>query len=160
MPGCYEVQDELLHPERGTPQGGVLSPLLANVYLHYVLDEWFERDVRPRLKGRALLIRYADDFIIGCELEEDARWLMEVLPKRLGKYGLSLHSEKSRLVRFHRRPKDAPVDPENGVFDFLGFTHYWGQSHVPILWDTGQLGSAEGAIWRSGEDVEELAGAM
>lgn len=60
---------ELLHPERGTPQGGVLSPLLANVYLHYVLDEWFERDVRPRLKGRALLIRYADDFIIGCELD-------------------------------------------------------------------------------------------
>ena len=119
---------ELLHPERGTPQGGVLSPLLANVYLHYVLDEWFERDVRPRLKGRALLIRYADDFIIGCELEEDARRLMEVLPKRLGKYGLSLHPEKSRLVRFHRMPKDAPADPENGVFDFLGFTHYWGKS--------------------------------
>lgn len=120
---------ELLHPERGTPQGGVLSPLLANVYLHYVLDEWFERDVRPRLKGRALLIRYADDFIIGCELEEDARRLMEVLPKRMGKYGLSLHPEKSRLVRFHRMPKDAPADPENGVFDFLGFTHYWGKSH-------------------------------
>jgi len=198
---------ELLHPERGTPQGGVLSPLLANVYLHYVLDEWFERDVRPRLKGRALLIRYADDFIIGCELEEDARRLMEVLPKRLGKYGLSLHPEKSRLVRFHRMPKDAPADPENGVFDFLGFTHYWGKSHrgywlikrrtmskrqrralkglwewckthrhdrvreqhvslcrklrglYQYLWDTGQLGSAEGLIWRSGEDVEELAGA-
>lgn len=65
---------------------------------------------------------------IGCELEEDARRLMEVLPKRLGKYGLSLHPEKSRLVRFHRMPKDAPADPENGVFDFLGFTHYWGKS--------------------------------
>ncbi|MGH8480235.1 MAG: reverse transcriptase domain-containing protein, partial [Gammaproteobacteria bacterium] len=73
---------------------------------------------RPRLKGRALLIRYADDFIIGCELEEDARRLMEVLPKRMGKYGLSLHPEKSRLVRFHRMLKDGPADPENGAFDF------------------------------------------
>lgn len=120
---------ELSHPERGTLQGSVISPILSNIYLHTVLDEWFEQVVRPHLKGRALLIRYADDFVIGFEREDDARRLMEVLPKRLGKHGLSLHPEKSRLVRFHRMPKNAPADPENDTFDFLGFTHYWGKSH-------------------------------
>jgi retron-type reverse transcriptase len=78
-------QGGLSYPEAGTPQGGVISPLLANVYLHYVLDEWFEREVKPRLRGRAFLIRYADDFVIGVTDESDARRVLEVLPKRFGK---------------------------------------------------------------------------
>jgi group II intron reverse transcriptase/maturase len=90
----------LSYPEAGTPQGGVISPLLANVYLHYVLDEWFERDVKPRLRGRAFLIRYADDFVIGFTEDADAWRVLEVLPKRFGKYGLTLHPDKTRLVPF------------------------------------------------------------
>src|SRR5882724_3468979 len=89
-------------PERGTTQGSVLSPLLGNVYLHYVLDRWFEREVRPRLKGRACLIRYADDFIIGFEQREDAERVMAVLGKRMQRYGLSLHPDKTRLLSFGR----------------------------------------------------------
>ena len=120
-------------PEKGSPQGGVVSPLLANVFLHYVLDEWFEREVQPRLKGRSYLIRYADDFVMGFSREEDARKVMEVLPKRFEKYGLTLHPEKTRLVPFER-PPDRPERPEfpegtpAGSFDLLGFTHYWGRS--------------------------------
>jgi group II intron reverse transcriptase/maturase len=121
------------YPEAGTPQGGVVSPLLANVYLHYVLDVWFEREVKPRLKGRAFLVRYADDFVMGFACEEDARRVLEVLPKRFGKYGLALHPDKTRLVPF-RRPPQSPLssDPsaggQPGSFDLLGFTHYWGRS--------------------------------
>ena len=88
------------HPEKGTPQGGVVSPLLSNIYLHEVLDVWFEHEVRPRLKGKALEIRFADDALLCFECEEDAKRVMEVLPKRLGKYGLTLHPEKTRLVDF------------------------------------------------------------
>src|SRR5437660_6116454 len=91
---------ELTYPEAGTPQGGVISPLLANVYLHYVLDVWFEQDVKPRLQGRAFLVRYADDFVLGLACEEDARRVLAVLPKRFGRYGLSLHPDKTRLVPF------------------------------------------------------------
>ena len=87
-------------PDEGTPQGGVISPLLANIFLHYVLDEWFEKEVRPRLKGKAFVIRYADDFVIGVAREDDAQRIMEVLPKRMSKYGLTVHPEKTRLVRF------------------------------------------------------------
>ena len=90
----------LTYPEEGTPQGGVISPLLANVYLHYVLDVWFEQEVKPRLRGRAFLIRYADDFVMGFACEEDARKVLEVLPKRFGKYGLTLHPDKTGLVPF------------------------------------------------------------
>ena len=113
--------------------GGVISPLLANITLHYVLDEWFEKEVRPRLKGPALLIRYADDFVIGVAREDDARRIFEVLPKRMSKYGLTVHPEKTRLVRFEP-PQDGDSDPAGGeptpprTFDFLGFTHYWGRS--------------------------------
>ena len=121
----------LSFPEEGTPQGGVISPLLANVYLHYVLDEWFEREVKPRLKGQAFLIRYADDFVIGFAEEADARRVLAVLPKRFGKYGLTLHPDKTRLVPFVRpsgRPDSAASGPRPGTFDLLGFTHYWGRS--------------------------------
>jgi hypothetical protein len=125
-------EGRLWHPESGTPQGGVISPLLANIYLHEVLDEWFERDVRPRLSGRAVLLRYADDFVVIFAREEDARRVMDVLPKRFGKYGLKLHPEKTRLVAF-RKPDDSrsssgPGSDGGGTFDLLGFTHYWGRS--------------------------------
>ena len=121
---------ELRRTEKGTPQGGVISPLLANIYLHEVLDEWFYRDVLPRLRGRAELIRYADDFVIACETEEDARRIMDVLPKRFGKYGLQLHPEKTRLIDFRNPGRAPPQDGggKPGTFDLLGFTHYWGLS--------------------------------
>ena len=113
----------IVHPESGTPQGGVVSPLLANIYLHYVLDLWFEQTVKPRLRGQAFLIRYADDVAIVFASENDARRVMEVLPKRFGKFGLTLHPEKTRLVEFRRPPRGCPVS-----FDFLGFTHFWSKS--------------------------------
>jgi RNA-directed DNA polymerase len=115
----------------GTPQGGVISPLLANLYLHDVLDEWMATVVPPYLKGRAHLIRYADDAIIICDRHEDADMLMRVLPKRLGKYGLTLHPEKTRLVRFQQPVRRNGQDREGQhpmTFDFLGFTHYWALS--------------------------------
>jgi hypothetical protein len=103
---------------------------LANVYLHEVLDKWFAVQVRPRLAGRAVLIRYADDAVIAFSSEQDARRVMEVLPKRFGKYGLTLHPEKTRLVPF-QRPRSkmgGKREARPGTFDLLGFTHYWGRS--------------------------------
>ena len=123
----------LSYPDTGTPQGGVVSPLLANIYLHEVLDKWFARDVQPRLHGQAFLVRYADDFVIVCSLESDARRVMDVLPKRFGNYGLTLHPTKTRLVPFLRprssgggTPPASNDDP--GSFDLLGFTHFWALS--------------------------------
>jgi group II intron reverse transcriptase/maturase len=117
---------ELHYPELGTPQGGVISPLLANIYLHEVLDEWFEHQIKPRLKGRAFLVRFADDFVIGCELESDARRVMEVLPKRFARYGLTIHPGKTTMVPFGK--PTSTWRHRNGTFDFLGFTHFWGRS--------------------------------
>jgi group II intron reverse transcriptase/maturase len=120
---------ELSYPEQGTPQGGVISPLLANVYLHYVLDVWFHTEVVPRLRGRAWLIRYADDFVIGFVSEADARRVMEVLPKRFARFGLTIHPDKTRLIPFASPRPDPPSRGEQpGTFTFLGFTHYWGRS--------------------------------
>jgi RNA-directed DNA polymerase len=121
------------HPETGSPQGGVISPMLANVYLHYVLDEWFAQEVQPRLKGKTFLVRYADDFVMGFTHEEDARRVMAVLGKRFGKYGLTLHPEKTRLVPFRRpplrkKPRGGPNGDRPGTFDLLGFTHFWARS--------------------------------
>jgi RNA-directed DNA polymerase len=117
------------HPDTGTPQGGVISPLLANVFLHEVLDMWFEREVKPRLRGRAALIRYADDIALVFETEGDARRVAGVLPKRFEKYGLRLHPEKTRLVRFERpQPPSQGGGEGPGSFDLLGFTHFWGRS--------------------------------
>jgi RNA-directed DNA polymerase len=121
-------EGNLTYAEQGSPQGGVVSPLLANVFLHYVLDEWYEQEVKPRLKGRSFLLRFADDFVIGCELESDARRVMEVLPKRFDRYGLTIHPHKTKLVKFGQPPKNGSSDPKNGTFDFLGFTHYWAKS--------------------------------
>ena len=122
---------ELSYPEEGTPQGGVISPLLAKIYLHYVLDGWYEESVKPRMKGRTFLVRYADDFILGFENKEDAQKVYRVLFHWFEKYGLNLHSDKTRLVPFGR-PADADQPPEElgeppSTFDFLGFTHYWGK---------------------------------
>ena len=123
-------EGRLRHPVTGTPQGGVISPLLANIYLHEVVDRWFEEEVKPRLGGRAVLIRYADDLVIVFGEELDARRVEEVLPKRLARFGLQLHPEKTRLVRFQvPRGKGSPArSHESGAFTFLGFTHYWGKS--------------------------------
>lgn len=118
---------ELSRPDAGTPQGGVISPLLANIYLHAVLDEWFAKDVVPRLKGRAHLIRYADDFVLVFAREDDARRVYEVLPKRFAKYGLALHPDKTRLFEF-RRPDLSKDSDGPATFDLLGFTHHWGLS--------------------------------
>jgi hypothetical protein len=118
-------------PDSGSPQGGVISPMLSNVYLHYVLDEWFGREVKPRLRGRAHRVRYADDLVIGFTDEQDARRVMQVLPKRFGRYGLTLHPEKTRLVPFRRPPSrddDGDRGGGPGSFDFLGFTHIWARS--------------------------------
>jgi group II intron reverse transcriptase/maturase len=120
------------YPESGSPQGGVVSPLISNVFLHYVLDLWFENEVKPRLKGHAYLIRYADDFVIGFRYECDAQRVMEVIPKRFGKYGLTVHPTKTKLVRFcppSSQTKDRHgSDDRPGTFDLLGFTHYWAKS--------------------------------
>jgi RNA-directed DNA polymerase len=118
---------ELSHPDAGTPQGGVISPLLANIYLHEVLDEWFVRDVQPRLAGRSFLVRYADDFVFVFARKDDAERVLAVLPKRFGKYGLTLHPGKTRLVPFRRPDRDGDGDGP-GTFDLLGFTHHWGLS--------------------------------
>lgn len=123
----------LSHPEAGTPQGGVISPVLANVYLHEVLDVWFAEEVQPRMRGPSSLYRYADDFVIVFAHEEDARRVWAVLPKRFGRYGLTLHPDKTRLVRFWRPlPAPGPQGPSAGpgpeTFDLLGFTLYWGRT--------------------------------
>jgi group II intron reverse transcriptase/maturase len=114
----------------GTPQGGVVSPVLSNVYLHHVLDEWFETQVRPRLKGKAILVRYADDAILAFEDFLDAKRVLAVLGKRLERFGLSLHPDKTRLVDFRfNRPEGEPHPATDGTtFNFLGFTHVWGKS--------------------------------
>lgn len=115
-------------PDTGTPQGGVISPMLSNVFLHYVLDEWFEQEIKPRLKGRSFLVRFADDFIIGLELESDARRVMEVLPKRFQRFGLTIHPTKTKLIEFGRPNREQTSGKGKGTFDFLGFTHYWARS--------------------------------
>lgn len=111
------------YPQEGTPQGGVISPLLSNIYLHHVLDEWFIEAIQPRLKGKSGLIRFADDFLLLFDNKQDAERVMNVLPKRLGKYGLTLHPEKTKLVELNSRNRETP-----STFDFLGFTHYMGKS--------------------------------
>ena len=116
----------LRYPGEGTPQGGVISSLLSNVYLHEVLDKWFAEVARPRLKGRAFLVRYADDAVLGFECEEDARRVMAILPQRFARYGLTLHPEKTRLLSFGRYAWDRAErlgKPKPEAFDFLGFTH-------------------------------------
>ncbi len=121
------------HSEKGSPQGGVISPVLSNAVLHSVLDDGFEREVPPRLKGQSFLIRYADDLVMGFSWEDDTRRVRDGLPKRFEKDGLTLHPEKTRWLPCER-PPDRPerLGPQErtpaGTFDLLGFTHYWGRS--------------------------------
>ena len=123
------------YPDSGSPQGGVISPLLSNIYLHYVLDEWLDQQVKPCMYGQVYLARFADDAVIGFTDERDARRVMDVLPKRFEKYGLSLHPSKTRMVPFQRPSlqskgkggsSSGSLGP--GRFEWLGFTHYWGGS--------------------------------
>lgn len=117
------------HSETGTPQGGVVSPLLANIYLHEALDGWWVKEVLPRLRGIASMVRYADDFVMVFENREDAERVMAVLPKRMQRFGLTVHPEKTRLVRFGRPgPGGEGAPPES--FDFLGFTHFWTRTRL------------------------------
>jgi group II intron reverse transcriptase/maturase len=117
--------EEYSRPDEGTAQGSIISPMFGNVYLHYVLDQWFEHDIKPCLKGHARLIRYADDFVVGFERQDDAKRVLEVLHKRMAKYGLTLHPEKTRLIPFERPRKGQNGRSAPGTFDFLGFTMYW-----------------------------------
>lgn len=112
----------LTYPEVGVPQGGVISPLISNIYLHEVLDEWFNEVVQPRMRGRALMIRYADDAVLAFEYLEDAQRVYRVLPQRFARFGLTLHPGKTRMIDFRRHSRNS------GSFDFLGFTHYWAKS--------------------------------
>jgi group II intron reverse transcriptase/maturase len=123
--------ERLLISKTGTGQGQVISPLLANIYLHHVLDEWFEKAIKPRLRGKAYAVRYCDDFILCFQYREDAERVLRVLPKRFGKYGLSLHPEKTRLIEFGRFAHRNAIRrgaKKPATFDFLGFTHLCAQS--------------------------------
>lgn len=117
--GILEPDGQVVHPGTGTPQGGVISPILANVYLHYALDVWFDEIVRRHCKGEVYLCRYADDFVCAFEYQSDAQRFHEVLPKRLAKFGLEVAAEKTNIIRFDRKSKSS--------FEFLGFEFYWGR---------------------------------
>jgi RNA-directed DNA polymerase len=122
-------QQQLSYPEKGTPQGGVISPIISNIFLDEVLDKWFEQTVKPRLRGRAFLVRFADDFVMGFQRKDDAERVYQVLPRRFEKYGLKINMEKTRVVRFTRPgARNHQGKAKAGTFDFLGFTHYWGRS--------------------------------
>jgi RNA-directed DNA polymerase len=120
--GVLDTDGKVLHPETGSPQGGVISPILANVYLHNVLDKWFQKDVIPHCSRKAMLIRYVDDFVCAFEKLGDAERFYAVLGKRLGKYGLELSAEKTRIILFSRFNQ-----PGKTSFDFLGFEFRWGK---------------------------------
>lgn len=119
--GVLDTNGEVIHPAAGTPQGGIVSPILANIYLHYCLDEWFQHVVKKHCRGEACLIRYADDFVCAFERKGDAERFYQVLGKRLEKFGLELSAEKTRVIAFDR----GQSKPEG--FEFLGFEFRWGQ---------------------------------
>jgi group II intron reverse transcriptase/maturase len=118
--GVLEEDGKVIHPQSGTPQGGIVSPVLANIYLHYALDLWFERVVQPHQQGRCRMIRYADDYVAGFEYRHEAEQFEAALPERLAKFGLEVAKEKTKTLRFGRNG-----GPHNGRFDFLGFEFYW-----------------------------------
>jgi RNA-directed DNA polymerase len=125
------VEDGLLRrTTEGSPQGGVISPCLSNIFLHHVLDEWFETEVKPRLRGNCTLVRFADDAVMAFDNLVDAQRVLAVLAKRLARYGLTLHPDKTRIVDLRPLMTDSTRHPETDgtSFDFLGFTHVWGRS--------------------------------
>lgn len=121
--GILEEDGKVIYPVTGTPQGGIVSAVLANIYLHYVLDIWFEKVVKPRCEGDVMLMRYADDFVVCFQYHRDAQRFYDVLGKRLGKFGLELSKEKTRLIEFTRFRTE-----KSDVFTFLGFEYRWGVS--------------------------------
>jgi RNA-directed DNA polymerase len=121
--GVLDTNGQVLHPVTGTPQGGVISPILANVYLHYALDLWFQKVVKPRCRGEACLIRFADDFVAAFEYQADAERFYSELGQRLGKFGLELSAEKTRIIAFQRTQSETS-------FDFLGFEFRWGKDRA------------------------------
>ena len=125
------LEDGLLrHATEGSPQGGVISPCLSNIFLHHVLDEWFENEVKPRLKGNSTLVRFADDAVMAFADFQDAKRVLDVLGKRLARYELTLHPDKTRFVDFRSNRPDGkdPPDTDGSSFTFLGFCHVWGRS--------------------------------
>jgi group II intron reverse transcriptase/maturase len=118
--GILEPEGHIIHPDTGAPQGGIVSPILANIYLHTVLDEWFMETVKPNLKGRAIICRYADDWVCAFQYREDAERFYRVLPKRLGKYALEVEPSKTRIIRFSRFHPS-----RKRMISFLGFEYYW-----------------------------------
>jgi group II intron reverse transcriptase/maturase len=119
---------EFSKPDQGTVQGSIISPILGNIYLHHVLDRWFEREVRPNLASHARLIRYADDFVMGFKSRQDAECVMQMLHARMEEYGLKLHPEKTRLVPIAPPAKGTTDGKGPATFDFLGFTVYWARA--------------------------------
>jgi RNA-directed DNA polymerase len=117
---------QVVRSEEGVPQGAPISPILANIFLHIVLDEWFQKEVRPRMKGNCFLVRFADDFVMGFSVKSEAERVYRVLPKRFERFGLSIHPDKSRLVQFSRPFGKHGKGP--GSFAFLGMTHYWAKT--------------------------------
>ena len=148
------VEDGLLHrTTEGSPQGGVISPCLSNIFLHHVLDEWFETEVRPRLNGECTLVRFADDAVMAFDNIADAQRVLAVLGKRLARFGLTLHPDKTRLVDFRPRRAEGARHPETdgAAFDFLGLTHVWGRSRqgrnmVRQVTAKGRFARAVGAV--------------
>lgn len=143
-------EGQLRQPETGSPQGGVISPILANIYLHHVLDEWIVKAVQPRLSGRSFILHFADDFIIGCEEHTDAERVFAVLPKRFSRFGLTIHPAKSRLIQFGK--PEGKAGKGTGTFDFLGFTHYWGKTRkggwtIKRKTRRARMARAHRAIW-------------
>jgi group II intron reverse transcriptase/maturase len=118
--GILEEDGKVIHPRTGTPQGGIISPVLANIYLHYALDLWFERVVKPKQRGHSRIFRYADDFVVCFEYRHEAEAFEKMLRERLAKFGLEVALDKTKTLRFGRNG-----GPYNGRFDFLGFEFYW-----------------------------------
>jgi group II intron reverse transcriptase/maturase len=142
----------MVYPDKGSPQGSVLSPLLANGYVHEVLDTWITTVVQAHCRGQVVLYRSADDVLIGCELVEDARRITAVLPKRFAKYGLESNAEKTTVVDF-RRPQRQPSGRNTGTFRFLGFVHYWGKTWrggytIKRKTEGKRLRRTQGELWR------------
>jgi hypothetical protein len=153
--------EEFSKPDEGTPQGSILSPLLGNIYLHYALDLWFAEEVRPRLKGKAVLVRYCDDFVIGFQYSDDAHRVAAVMAKRMEKFGLTLHPEKTRLIPFKRPSMVQTSGKGPGTFDFLGFTCYWrrvrsGRWQMALKTRRGRLRKAMQAIYEFCRDHRHL----
>jgi len=120
--GVLDTDGQVIHPVTGTPQGGNISPILSNVYLHYVLDLWFHKVIKKQCRGEACLIRFADDFVSAFQYREDAERFYRMLGERLGKFKLEMSEEKTRIIPF---PRHRPSGKYR--FDFLGFEFYWGK---------------------------------